>query len=659
MSGISLLKREEEYTRNRQHEIKNAGITIYYKGIELEKKYIQEDIEMFEYIDIKGELERSHINISRRGFTSNGKKYFEERIYHNLINSVKKVLKYINGCQEKSLVKEQLIKSIKQKIENLSEKEATEKSYNTVLGKLAEQIVTVSFLSYLAVKDVNDEISQLGSRCGRDVPCIWQDIINGISKLLEENKTVRSQLRDYSVLFYVAVCECGKQGEISPISPALTILDVFKHNEHYAILQVRENEYAKWLCYIIRVGKGIYKQYEDAIFGKNRKNLPQIAQWEEKVFKSGHDIANISTVEHKYEQQFVLTWLVKNLPAMAIASDPKGNVRLSILCNYIYPCVYTNENHKLLIMQRVLDTYCEEQIERFSIYAWQERQYLAVKAAPFSCYFIKRGYLNKAALHKVIFPLNGAHLYEIKQILDKADKYDFVKNTKLLADRLDYKAYLAKLTRQYDMRELHEGEESYQLVKKMREQCEKEGKSLTSLIREMLEFFLDFLNSDMQNEDNGNISDDYFERMKVDEEEWYESYIDFASLFLDVNSLNEEEKNKALDRLKDFLNKPIIKTICAGHQFLKKGHWKKFIQPQYSKIVGYKKEFFQKYKHDPTLVESNKRVQKYILDNARYPIRQENLERCFRDFVEEIFGLFEEIEREKVESILVNILKDI
>lgn len=656
-SGISILKREEEYRRNRNHDIKKVGTTVYYKGIELKKNYILDGIEMFEYIDIKGELERSYININRRGFTLHGERYFEEHIYRGLVDTVKNVLKYINTCKERKKIKENLIERIQTKINLLSAKKTVGEEYNNILKKLAEQIVTVSLLGYWAVNDVNDEISRLGSNCGTSEECIWQDIITEITKKLENYRIVRSELREVSMIFDIEGYELADQsGRVT----VLTILDIFKRTRHYAILQVRENQYAKWICYVINVDSKIYKEVENIIFNapKQKASIKKVEEWQKAVFEFYPSIGDPLPADHKYEQQFFLTWLAKNVPTMAVISDREGNARINILSNYIYPCIYVNQNHKLLIIERILKTACEEKINRFSIYAWHDRQFLAVKKVPFSCYFVNRGYLNPTSLHKVIFPLDGKRLRDIMDVLERADKYEFIQNVKILAERLDYKAYLTELLRAYNAKELDEDSEAAKLAQRMKNLSSKKGQNLTSIIQDALEFFLDFLTSDMSKNNSVVCDSEYFARMKISEDKWHKCYIGLASLLLELKESEKEDETETGNKLKTFENDEIIKDIYAGYHFLQSEVQVEFEKPQYSKIAEFKERYLRECEQDVELMARNERIQNYISENSRYPIRWENMTRCYEAFIEEIFKLLKTIESRKLHAVLVNILKN-
>ena len=91
----NLLNEEQGISGDVNKKERNNGTRIFYKGMELETGREDADCELFEYIDIKCELGRKYINLSRRGFTEQGEQYFKLEIYPILINAVKTILKYI------------------------------------------------------------------------------------------------------------------------------------------------------------------------------------------------------------------------------------------------------------------------------------------------------------------------------------------------------------------------------------------------------------------------------------------------------------------------------------------------------------------------------------------------------------------------------------
>ncbi len=93
--GVSSLLKEESIARKTGETVSSVEIHIFYKGMELEKRSMQRDAGIIEFIDIKKDLERAYINISRGSFTRKGSRFFEEEMYPGLLEAVRRVLKYL------------------------------------------------------------------------------------------------------------------------------------------------------------------------------------------------------------------------------------------------------------------------------------------------------------------------------------------------------------------------------------------------------------------------------------------------------------------------------------------------------------------------------------------------------------------------------------
>ncbi len=100
--GVSrFLKQERESKRG--HEVENSQATkIFYKGIELQKRYKEIDTELIEFIDIKENLGTDLLNLSRGSLTREGERYLEEEVYPGLLEGIHKVLLHLEqnsqGC---------------------------------------------------------------------------------------------------------------------------------------------------------------------------------------------------------------------------------------------------------------------------------------------------------------------------------------------------------------------------------------------------------------------------------------------------------------------------------------------------------------------------------------------------------------------------------
>lgn len=652
VSGANLMRREKEEREEREQKIPKKGIMIYYKGIELEHRCIEEEIEIFEYIDIKGNLDRSFINISRRGFTADGEKYFEQEVYKKLLSLVREVLQIINKEKQKiRKLSDNIIGKINRRLLNQRENEMMEilstAEYRNRLLKLADQLLSLTFLAHLAVKDVNDELSQLGKKCGTEDKCVWQEAIENVGDVLNaiENKELKEELRKCSVLFDIQGYECSN----TCIQSSLTILDLFSDKNHYGILQMRDGTLGKWITYIISIKQETYDLFEQRMLGEIVKTQDcseldvGIEEWSRELFDVTNNIGVTVPDGKKYQQQFLLTWLIKNIPVIGVFSDEEGNRRFNVLGDYIYPYVYTNKCHKALIMERVLETAEKQKINRFSTFAWQGRQYLAVSELPFSCFFSKRGYLNKASLYKVIIPVEGKTLRKIQENLKRTGELEFVKNVKMLTQMLDFKTYFSELI-QKEQRTIRE-EEVYNKV-----MDRSSGKMVTSLGLDINEFFHDIMSSMVSSIPHVMpVQEEYFRKMAVYKEEWHDSYLDLINIFLDIKA--DQNGKDAIESLKKTES---IEFIFSGWYFVNNDIWDEI--PTYLQTVKLKEQYLQRCRTDPALKAKNERIVDYIFKHGRYPMRKKQLEMCFYAFTKEIFELAEEIEKRRVINILKNIL---
>lgn len=661
VSGANLMRRAVEQRERRNQNNVPSGIMIYYKGIEFQRRCVEEEIDIFEYIDIKGNLKRSFMNINRRGFTVEGETYFEEEIYKKLQGLVREVLQYINKQQNN----QKLIQNITAKIRKYSEQKksdlSNEESHNQI-SSLANQLLSLTFLSYLAVKDYNDELSNLGKNCGKEKwkeeQCVWQETLQQIVEVLyrKENRIALAAIRESSILFGIQTYECG---EVCT-EKTLTILDLFLNQKHYGILQVRDNIFGEWTDYIVSIQTEKYELFEQRMLSEsvdlgNVKAVDnQIEVWSQGLFERMKNIGVSVPNNKRYQQQFLVTWLVQNIPVIGVFSDESGNRRFNVLGNCVYPYVYTNNHHKVLILERILETAKKQGINRFSTFAWQGRQYMAVSKLPFSCFFCKRGYLNKASLYKVVFPIERSTLLMMQEIMDNIKKTDIVKNVTMLAYLLDITNFLNEL-----LRKEPKDEREKQIQDVVKEKMER-GKG-NSFSVNMKEFFEDCMmgmmerNMEIEKNVKTSLPQNYFQRLVGYECKWYNSLLDLLEIFLRVDDENGQKEDELQKEIDEWKNKESVKFIFAGWRFIT--HDIRNEIASYLQIPKLKEEYWKIYKEEPKLQSTNERILEYIVKHGRYPMSKKQLEKCFATYVEEIFELAEELEKARILNSLDCIIK--
>lgn len=656
VSGANLFEMDQEYLVQSDDIKKRQGITIYYKGIELQHRYIEEEIEIFEYIDIKGNLERSFINISRRGFTSDGEAYFKEVLYKKLLDDVKVILKDINARN----TLEELVNNIKEKLESLSQMkkknlgdEDTQKYY-ALMGRFIAQVLSLAILSHLAIKDTYDEISQLGVRCGEAQICIWQKAVIAVSdyyNTIRESKSysIKEDLRSRSVLFRVQ-CYQFVNNTWKPI--IVNILDIFRNDKHYGILQLRENRYASWIAYIFEIGDE-YELFKKRLFVNEDLKLgdsvdeidTQLNKYFEAALERAENIGISTANDRKDAQQFLMTWMERNLPVIGLISSRDGNHRINVLSHYVFPYIYTNEYLKRLVTERILETAREQMIHRFSTYAWQDRQYLAVKELPFSCYFVKRGFFNKAYLNKVIFPLDRNMLEKLSDMLANERENQFIKNVEKLVERLDIKKYLGSLMERYAAEGKMSPKEG-----KIAEQIEavEHGKRITSLSLSIDEFYVDLI-MHIPNRTACRVDEEYFSSMRMMETEWQQEFCNVIEAYLEM----VQNKVRQNSKIQELQKSEVFYQMSVGWHFVHEEIW-----TTYEEFLNVEKVYkeYREQLENPREKRRRERMIQYIFEHAYYPMKKEKIELCYTAFESEIFNLFKEIEKDKMLTILKGVL---
>lgn len=634
VSGANLIRRERE-EMGKKHDDKN-GIPIYYKGIKLQNRFAREDAEIFEYIDVKGSLKRSFINISRRGFTREGEQYFEKEIYCGLLDIVQETLHLINDDEEKiKTISNNIIYKIKHPLEMTDTNEDfnhREKYYYKESTKLANQILSLSFLSYLAVKDIKDELSMLGKSCKRQKECLWKKAISEVNEKLNraENQCTKDMLKQYSVLFDIQGYACSDYCE--PL--CMTIVDIFAGQNCYGILQVRTDSLDGWITYIVSVPDKIYNIFEKRMADRmaqleDQGRMDQVLEnWAATFFNVSKSIGNAVSDDKKYKQQFLLKWLLNNMPTIAVFGSYDGNRRLNILSDSIFPFIYTNIFHKELIISKIMETATKDGYERFSTYAWQDRHYLEVDKLPFSCYFCKRGFLNNSSLYKVIVPVEGEVLQKMQMILNQTVEQEFVKHACLLVHKLDFKQYYVRLFEKGPVSKREE--DIYKKYKAL-------GKNALSL-NDLNELFIDVITPKDKKLAQKELAEEGISHfLTCQMSEWEKIYLELLNIYL----VKEEEiKNHKIDMLREV---SICRDIYKGWYYIKNKLWEEL--PSYLKMPKLKQEYLRHNTH-----VSQKKIIDYIQDHKRYPLKAQEIEDCITAFVEEIFMLAEELEKEKIRN---------
>ena len=659
----NLLKRESE-AEGYKGENKKNGYRIYYKGIELQRNRSFDDNNFVEYVDIKGDLDRNLLNISRKSFTDKGEKYFAEVINPGLQKSIQNVLKFLGKKGDSAI--DQIKTEIENRFRTLGMEYAQRKEsaeFNIGLKELNSQIVSAILLCFLACRDEYNRITAYGidnADMSNKFNKLIDDIVSYLGNMVYNDSVeeidhgtgnLYTKLQETSLFYNICVYDENLQRSKGSINFA----EFCKATRRFAILQMRKSAMDNWSSYLVEIDikekDNVCVALENLIFARNseeKKDIDKkIEQWTKNLIRNTRGMVSD---EKDFRQQFLINWIIRNIPTIAMLSDGTGNTRINILSSRIYPVIYMNDEFKMLILNRMVEDFEKNRAIRFSTIAWQNRDFLICKEVPFSAYFVKRGVLAAQSYYKVIMPVSGQYLYSLKQNVQKIVNLDYVKKIYRILKEIDIREYLQSivLPTPSSSKLIEEAESICDGTENLLRELRK-GIKGGSLIQWIYEFLMDQVESVIDTSDD--IGQSIKESTLIDEDEkrltgWHKLYLEIVEVYLQVN-YHSLEFNQSKEKVNKILENNYFKTLCAVIQFFRTGEWKKAFHEEVQE-----KLFSKKY------TDNNKgMILAYIKNNCSDSVPMENIEICYDEFEKEILSLFEKSAYNMIEPEIESVIK--
>lgn len=426
----------------------SQGTRILYKGIILQPDYNKSDAELLEYIDLKGDIKKEYININRNAFTEQGYRFFEEKVYPELMRIISAVLKDMEESAEKQLAagddsfSEKIEGKLKEKCDEIRLQNIEERKVESRLQEIISLVASASMLSYYAMRsewNIWDGF-QVSNKSGR----IWQELLRKIDRILREDEKILAKLKMASPLFRIQAQDERHKLVVNRGRSSLGICfhEIFLEENHWAILQQRESLYSPWVQHLICLDErtGDEPSMYERLFHIPRMDENLLEKWADELCDVSRGFLEMAD----YSQQILLKWMLKNLPTIGLFCTPEGNVRVNILGSRILPSIYVNQNFKLLLLERMIEKAVDDGTERFSMILWQNREYIGVKVLPYSIYFIRRGYMAPYTFRKGIVPLRGSWIRFWKKKMEEENGSSFEQIEKLL-ENMDIDGFYKRL----------------------------------------------------------------------------------------------------------------------------------------------------------------------------------------------------------------------
>lgn len=675
--GVSRLIRQERISMEGHVAPREKGAHIFYKGIELQKTYVERDSELIEFIDIKKELSRNLINLSRGGFTKEGEKFLRLELYPGLIEAIQCVLhdlekqgKIDENGEIKFQVSEVILKNIVKKCDFIAEKLNHQEEDSEELieceNDLIVLVVSSAVLAYFAIREQWSIYSKmLGYNASRGD--FWLQFLDRIDEILRQEKYEKVMLRlsELTSFFNLKVYDengdpYNKRGARNEGRDIYWFLNIFQKNNHWAVLQVRKNQMSSWTSHLIffpeehrlkgnESEKGIsvgevYRQITE--IPHEKENDVALEEWSrlllsestQQSLEKNHTGAGMN---YTGGQQFVLNWILKNVPTIALLCDETGNIRLNVLSSKINPSIYMNQNFKFLVVNRLLEKAQKENNKRFATIAWQGTEYLTCRDLSKYVLFVKRGYFSEYSYQEVAVPYDKTILQTWGQEIKKGTLKEviFPQIKRLLKD-MDIMSYVENY-----LEHTTDNEEDFEIKDFLLSEE-------TDISQEVGLDLIDMIGVGL-NQEKYQLHTPFIELLEAKEErtcEWNRIYSAVLKNYVAQRKMEEQpDTGNSGKEIKPIIDNPFFQSLCdAWYYFLVYGE-SVLVENGLSKIQYNQNTA----KADPR----EERMIQYIKEKGYFHVDEADIRKSLNRFKKEIFGMIQELELRDIQKEIHGFLK--
>ncbi len=708
---VNFLLQERQQTENSdKHCEKNSpNVKIYYKGILLEERELPGiGNELLQCIDIKGKLEREFVSLSRKGFTEKGKEHFLQEIYTPLLESVLKTLKIMNekhpdavkDCVRISLNDKAVIfRKLTEKMErwkNGEEQISGVTDQGEWLVKFAEKrnqlrvmykenIISITMLAFFAQKEAFEPLEEIGCGSNGDENSCWAKVVEYVQKSCGQRKSIKNEdeyverfedsTLESSILFHI---EHRPQIDLEKEpnqemrgSGWITFPDIFSHENQFLVVSKRENRSAGWKQYLTPIqsvrddGKksGIIQCLKQ--FSVMASNSDEKKEMESRILQMGNTAlafadeygkdtlgGNGAMNPGEYLQQYLLKWLLRYIPTVALFMSEDGNTRVNIIHGKTLPFVFMDMSTKKLILQRILEEANKYDIQRFSIPAWQGLENLSCTKLPYSHFFVKRGYMAEESYSKVIFPFAKDELVEIDEQVHSEKAQKTIHGLHMLKKLLNVRQQLLGILSQSEqkvlrlinnMEDAHQRDMVYGGYKLFMMNFRQRNHRTLRIIDKVRNEYRDLVVLMLKQGDWDKKF--HLEDLEKVSENWEDIYI-WLLLRVICNNYREtkEDMDESMQEANIGITDEMKKSLGAAWNYILKNEY----MQNADNVLKYKGKYMDDMERGKGIAyQKREGILAYIEKTRSNVLRRENLIYCWMRYVSEIFDLLQHMEEEQ------------
>ena len=491
--------------RSRYYDSENPAVrtdtVIYYKGVSVAEYALDYDLNLLEYIDIKGSLDGKYLALNRSEFTQNGERHIREEIYFQVLDALYSAV--IDYAQNNRL--EPIINSLKAnggdsaasaipdwlggKGEEAS-KEQIHKNVLFLIG-LAAFIHTQNLNTYLMYSNAGES-----ARNGRQE---WDRLMETLSRFLEKQREIHSKESGHwahSVFYRLTVYNAAGAN----YDKEKNLADIVRNLNKYMIVSRRKNVGSQWSEELVKLSETDAEEIKKWILelkteadADGRNELKEhIEEKAEQLLKSSDRNIEDEVSGERISEQQILVWMLQNLPSLAVFSNRENTLRINVLDKEYTDSMYLSRSLRYAIYEKMADLYQKKGIQRFSTVTFTGFCQLGVETEEDGIYFLKRGKFGKTGRfgrtgrRHLVMPLTGQTLYTLMRWIDDSPLGHFLDMQEAIDKRC--------MTLFRDARECAEHPDDSVLMQKLKKKMKSEDYEMASFWREIADFPLKGIN---------------------------------------------------------------------------------------------------------------------------------------------------------------------
>lgn len=434
---------------------------LYYKGVLIETRFIEESGNLLEYIDIQGGRKgRKLIQLNRNGLTKEGEEYVDTIIVPRIYSSLLKVLEllarqeFVDGEKDERL---QMAEKIKNNMQNALKGERIE---------WQRQLVGVSlYYNFYMRKYENSNITYLSMKVQNEKKQ-WEDTIRNIEREMQDYGMPEMPEISGTVQAIKLYARLDSKFHVLDVVN-ISIADFYDRSNKFAVVSKRRDKGDKWINSLVWL-----KSAKEDILSEDGVKIPkpklievledsssESVRWEEreKTLELWADffLKNIgSIIEFESVQQSDLVLeLLQSVSIRACFADAAGNLKVHILTGQSSGGVFYNINAKYRLLRKMSERNSQTHAKRFAGNVWMGYESLRVDRIQEDVCNIKEKYIGQN--HDfMLMPCSGDAVTQLVQFAEDTKKDEGNEKYISMKDQLLQTADLLDTCLKFDYKEV-------------------------------------------------------------------------------------------------------------------------------------------------------------------------------------------------------------